>query len=179
MPDMDVDPPDRQTLCCKRYDLFSTIESEEILVSNFNEVINVPDTPQNYQMKEIVKKQIREHQQGNDAALTELDLFPPCNTPGCFYCSKIKLHSNSPSPMLEEPLIIDENPPIKNDENESAEISLPKQFLEKVQYPSHFLIQLTAVSNPIDSNLVQTPLTPLVNFFEATPPSSFQSTTPS
>ncbi|GFR07973.1 histone H3.2 [Trichonephila clavata] len=127
MPDMDVDPPDRQTLCCKRYDLFSTIESEEILVSNFNEVINVPDTPQNYQMKEIVKKQIREHQQGKDAALTELDLFPPCNTPGCFYCSKIKLHSNSPSPMLEEPLIIDENPPIKNDKNESAEISLPKQ----------------------------------------------------
>ncbi|GFQ63995.1 hypothetical protein TNCT_201601 [Trichonephila clavata] len=77
MPDMDVDPPDRQTLCCKRYDLFSTIESEEILVSNFNEVINVPDTPQNYQMKEIVKKQIREHQQAKDAALTELDTIPP------------------------------------------------------------------------------------------------------
>ncbi|GFR32274.1 histone H3.2 [Trichonephila clavata] len=133
MPDMDVDPPDRQTLCCKRYDLFSTIESEEILVSNFNEVINVPDTPQNYQMKEIVKKQIREHQQGKDAALFELDTIPPCNTPGCFYCSKIKLHSNSPSPMLEEPLIIDENPPIKNDKNESAEISLPKLALREIR----------------------------------------------
>ncbi|GFR25675.1 hypothetical protein TNCT_100681 [Trichonephila clavata] len=131
MPDMDVDPPDQQTLCCKIYYFFSTIESEEILVSNFNEVINVPDTPQNYQMKEIVKKQIREHQQAKDAALTELDTIPPCNTPGCFYCSKIKLHSNSPSPMLEEPLIIDENPPIKNDKNESAEISLPKRKPKK------------------------------------------------
>ncbi|GFR09651.1 hypothetical protein TNCT_459111 [Trichonephila clavata] len=147
MPDMVVDPPDRQILCCKRYDLFSTIESEEILVSNFNEVINVPDTPQNYQMKEIVKKQIREHQQGKDAALNELDTIPPCNTPGCFYCSKIKLRSNSPSPMLEEPLIIDENPPIKNDKNESAEISLPKPFFEKspislsFSHPAHCSIQ--------------------------------------
>ncbi|GFR33139.1 uncharacterized protein TNCT_81871 [Trichonephila clavata] len=77
MPDMDVDPPDRQTSCCKRYELYSTIETEGILVANFNEVINVPDTPQNHQMKEIVKKQIREHQQGKDAALAELDTIPP------------------------------------------------------------------------------------------------------
>ncbi|GFR24766.1 hypothetical protein TNCT_73711 [Trichonephila clavata] len=77
MPDMDVDPPDRQTLCSKRDELYSTIETSGILIENFNEVINVPDTPQNHQMKEIVKKQIREHQQGKDAALAELDTIPP------------------------------------------------------------------------------------------------------
>ncbi|GFR10596.1 hypothetical protein TNCT_40081 [Trichonephila clavata] len=77
MPDMDVDPPDRQTLCSKRDELYSTIETSGILIENFNEVINVPDTPQNHQMKEIVQKQIREHQQGKDAALAELDTIPP------------------------------------------------------------------------------------------------------
>ncbi|GFR26524.1 hypothetical protein TNCT_678631 [Trichonephila clavata] len=73
MPNMDVDPPDRQTLCNRRSELNTTIESEEILITNFSEIINVPDTNQNIQMKEIVKKQIKEHQQVKDAALTELD----------------------------------------------------------------------------------------------------------
>ncbi|GFQ94377.1 hypothetical protein TNCT_695861 [Trichonephila clavata] len=77
MPDMDVDPPDRQTLCSKREKLLSTIETSGILIDNFIEVINVPDSPQNLQMKEIVKRQIMEHQQGKDAAIAELDTIPP------------------------------------------------------------------------------------------------------
>ncbi|GFQ81623.1 hypothetical protein TNCT_620741 [Trichonephila clavata] len=82
MPDMDVDP-DRQTLCSKRADLYATIETSGILIDNFNEVINVPDTPQNRQMKEIVKKQIMEHHQGKDAAIAELDTIPPLKP--CLY----------------------------------------------------------------------------------------------
>ncbi|GFQ71496.1 hypothetical protein TNCT_54781 [Trichonephila clavata] len=131
MPNMDVDPPDRQTLCSKRVDLYSTIETSGILIDNFNEVINVPDTPQNLQMKEIVKKQIMEHQQGKDAAIAELDTIPPCNNHNCFQCSNIRMHFTSPSPMHEEPLIIDENPPVKSDKSESAEISLPKRKPKK------------------------------------------------
>ncbi|GFQ81483.1 hypothetical protein TNCT_560111 [Trichonephila clavata] len=116
MPDMDVDPPDRQTLCCKRYDLFSTIESEEILVSNFNEVINVPDTPQNYQMK-------RNCQEADKGA------------PATFF--------------------------------EKSPISL------SFSHPAHCSIQSHCFQPS------QPPLTPLVHFFDATHPSSFQSTTPS
>ncbi|GFR16930.1 hypothetical protein TNCT_446121 [Trichonephila clavata] len=131
MPDMDVDPPDRQTLCSKREELLSTIETSGILIENFNEVINVPDTPQNLQMKEIVKRQIMEHQQGKDAAIAELDSIPPCNNQNCCQCSINLLHLTPPSPMHEEPLIIDENPPVKSDKCESAEISLPKRKPKK------------------------------------------------
>ncbi|GFR11212.1 uncharacterized protein TNCT_565081 [Trichonephila clavata] len=129
---MDVDPPDRQNPCDRRLDLMTSIESEEILISNFSDIINVPDTDQNIRMKEIVKKQIKEHQQDKVAALAELDSLPPCIKPKCSKCSIFQMHSNSSSPMPEEPKTIVENPPINNDNKESAEVNpLPKRKPKK------------------------------------------------
>ncbi|GFQ97994.1 hypothetical protein TNCT_281851 [Trichonephila clavata] len=129
---MDIDPPDRQNPCQRRLDLMTTIESEEILILSFSDIINVPDTNQNIHMKEIVKKQIKEHQQGKDAALAELDTLPPCTTPKCTSCSIFQMHSNTSSPMPEEPKSIVDNPPIVNDNCESVEVnSLPKRKPKK------------------------------------------------
>ncbi|GFQ69401.1 uncharacterized protein TNCT_20501 [Trichonephila clavata] len=83
-------------------------------------------------MKEIVKKQIKEHQQGKHAALAELDTLPPCTTPKCTSCSIFQMHSNTSSPMTEEPKPIVDTPPIVNDNCESVEVNpLPKRKPKK------------------------------------------------
>ncbi|GFQ78643.1 hypothetical protein TNCT_460871 [Trichonephila clavata] len=53
MATMDVDPPDRQNPCSRRQDLLTNVEAEDILISNFNEIIDIPDTDQNIHMKEL------------------------------------------------------------------------------------------------------------------------------
>ncbi|GFR26408.1 hypothetical protein TNCT_667841 [Trichonephila clavata] len=100
MATMDVDPPYRQNPCSRRQDLLTNIEAEDILISNFNEIIDIPD--QNIHMKEITRKQIKEHQQGKDAALVELESLSPCITPNCSDCRVSETISKRiPSPMPE------------------------------------------------------------------------------
>ncbi|GFQ97601.1 hypothetical protein TNCT_631311 [Trichonephila clavata] len=103
MATMDVDPPDRQNPCSRRQDLLTNVEAEDILISNFNEIIDIPDTDQNIHMKEIVRKQIKKHQQGKDAALVELESLPPCITPNCSVRHIAQIIPKTPSPMPEVP----------------------------------------------------------------------------
>ncbi|GFQ81404.1 hypothetical protein TNCT_22291 [Trichonephila clavata] len=111
MATMDVDPPDRQCSCNKRFDLESTINVEDACIVNFSQIIDCrPDTDQNAHLKEIVRKQVMEHQQGKDDALIELESIPQCNNPNCPTYSKSNPNSKNPSPMPEEPKIIAENP---------------------------------------------------------------------
>ncbi|GFR03195.1 hypothetical protein TNCT_44071 [Trichonephila clavata] len=72
-------------------------------------------------MKEIVRKQIKEHQQGKDAALTELESLPQCITPDCSDCHVNQIISKTPSPMPEEPQTLVNNPPIITKNSESIE----------------------------------------------------------
>ncbi|GFQ93940.1 hypothetical protein TNCT_240841 [Trichonephila clavata] len=84
MATMDVDPPDRQCSCNKRTDLVTTVTAEDACIVNFSQIIECcPDTDQNAHLKEIVRKQVMEHQQGKDAALIELESLPTCNNPSC------------------------------------------------------------------------------------------------
>ncbi|GFQ74540.1 hypothetical protein TNCT_105351 [Trichonephila clavata] len=104
MATMDVDPPDRQCSCNKRFDLESTIIAEDACIVNFSQIIECrPDTDQNAHLKEIVRKQVMERQQGKDAALIKLESLPPCNNPLCSKFKNFNANSKSPSPMPEEP----------------------------------------------------------------------------
>ncbi|GFR14007.1 hypothetical protein TNCT_385701 [Trichonephila clavata] len=134
MATMDVDPPDSQCSCSRRIDLKSTVVAEDACIVNFSEFIDIPDTDHNIHLKEIVRKQIMEHQQGKDAALIELESLPPCNNPTCPNYRKTNLNSKTPSPMPEEPKIIVDNPPIitNNNNNETPEANpLPKRKQKK------------------------------------------------
>ncbi|GFQ69490.1 hypothetical protein TNCT_477551 [Trichonephila clavata] len=133
MSTMDVDPPDRQNPCSRRLDLMTSIKSEDILISNFSDIINVPDTDQNIHMKEIVRKQIKEHQQGKDAALTELESLTPCITSDCSDCRVRQINiSKTPSPLPEEPKTLINNPPIITKNSKSVEDNpLPKRKPKK------------------------------------------------
>ncbi|GFR33806.1 hypothetical protein TNCT_25101 [Trichonephila clavata] len=111
MATMDVDPPDRQCSWNKRTDLVATVAAEDACIVNFSQIIECrPDTDQNAHLKEIVRKQVMEHQQGKDAALIELKSLPPCNNPTCPKFKNFNTNSKNPSPMPEEPKTIVENP---------------------------------------------------------------------
>ncbi|GFQ92325.1 hypothetical protein TNCT_674911 [Trichonephila clavata] len=71
---MEVDPSDT---CRKRTDLMLIVETSEILSSNLMPFLKRPDTEQNIPLKEVIRNQIKEHQQGKDAALAELDSSSP------------------------------------------------------------------------------------------------------
>ncbi|GFQ91088.1 hypothetical protein TNCT_488131 [Trichonephila clavata] len=114
MATMDVDPPDRQCSCCRRKDLETTVIAEDACTVNFSRFSDCrPDTDQNAHLKEIVRKQIMERQQGKDAALIELESLPPFNNPNCSAYRKTNPNSKTPSPMPEEPkiIIVDTPPP--------------------------------------------------------------------
>ncbi|GFR13298.1 hypothetical protein TNCT_443061 [Trichonephila clavata] len=119
MATMDVDPPDRQCPCSRRNDPLTTLEAEDTLIANFKKIMDIPVTDQNIHMKEIVRKQIKEHQQGKDAALVELESLPPCNTPNCSDCRIAKIIFKTPSPMPEEPKTKIDNPQIITNNNET------------------------------------------------------------
>ncbi|GFR12616.1 hypothetical protein TNCT_135161, partial [Trichonephila clavata] len=128
---MDVDPPDRQCSCSRRTDLESTVFAEDAYIVNFSQIIDCrPDTDQNAHLKEIVRKQVMEHQQGKDAALIELESLPPCNNPN--FSTYSKSNPKNPSPMPKEPKIIVENPPIITMNVDSVEDNpLPKRKPKK------------------------------------------------
>ncbi|GFR29736.1 hypothetical protein TNCT_111241 [Trichonephila clavata] len=129
---MEVDPPDRLGPCTRILDLMTTIETEDILISNFSGFRNIPDTDQNIPMKEIIRNQIEGHQQGKNAALTELDSLPPCINSNCYLCCTTRMPSNTPSQMPEESETKIENPPTIDKDCESTEDNpLPKRKTKK------------------------------------------------
>ncbi|GFQ77124.1 hypothetical protein TNCT_415751 [Trichonephila clavata] len=99
---MEVDPPDPTLNCKKRSDLMLIVETSEILSSNLMPFLKRPDTEQNMPLKEVVRNQIKEHQQGKDAALAELDSLPLCVIPNCGSCATNKFTPSTSSTMIEE-----------------------------------------------------------------------------
>ncbi|GFR08926.1 hypothetical protein TNCT_431561 [Trichonephila clavata] len=74
---MDTDsPPIDECLCEKRREIESRIAANDILISTYLQLISVPDTDQNREMNDVVRKSITETTQAKDALVNEF-LPPP------------------------------------------------------------------------------------------------------
>ncbi|GFQ70080.1 hypothetical protein TNCT_244841 [Trichonephila clavata] len=72
----------RITLCtCNRRDeLQAGIAGNEILLTNYQQLISVPDTESNQHLKEVVRNSIKETMQDKDAMAFELESLPHVTT---------------------------------------------------------------------------------------------------
>ncbi|GFR24693.1 hypothetical protein TNCT_224981 [Trichonephila clavata] len=114
---MDVDPPKILCLCRRRGELESDTETNEILLMNYHQLIDFPDTEANQQLKQVVRNSIRETMQGKDAMAVDLESLSKCNNPNCSIYRK----SRNSSPMIEEvknktslPILISSSSPASN-----------------------------------------------------------------
>ncbi|GFR19336.1 hypothetical protein TNCT_647522 [Trichonephila clavata] len=93
------------------------VETSEILSSNLMPFLKRPDTEQNIPLKEVIRNQIKEHQQGKHAALAELDSLPPCILPNCGSCSSTNMPPSTFSTMPEESTAKIATPPPNNEKD--------------------------------------------------------------
>ncbi|GFR23719.1 hypothetical protein TNCT_254501 [Trichonephila clavata] len=98
MANMEVDSPIIICTCGKRLELEGGIAANEILITTYLQLINVPDTEENRDMKDVVMKSITETMQGKDAMAVELESLPPRNNPNC----SVNKNSRNSSPIIEE-----------------------------------------------------------------------------
>ncbi|GFY49905.1 hypothetical protein TNIN_436041 [Trichonephila inaurata madagascariensis] len=80
---METESPDISTSCDVRCRISPEIEGLDITISRCTELVNLPDTDDNQEMKAILRASIDDAQKKKDALVRELRSLPPCTTFNC------------------------------------------------------------------------------------------------
>ncbi|GFY48956.1 hypothetical protein TNIN_416401 [Trichonephila inaurata madagascariensis] len=80
---MEIESPDNSTSCCEQCRISPEIEGLDIIISRCTELVNLPDTDDNQEMKAILRASIDAALKKKDALVSELRSLPQCTTFNC------------------------------------------------------------------------------------------------